>query len=149
MGYEFGTVAAFVVVAIAFALGGLTAGKFLRPKFPSEAKSSIYECGEKPIGSAWINFNPRFYMVALIFVVFEVEIALTLPVVAVYKDWVAQSPMMGWVAFGELLAFTAFLLIGLAWVWVNGDLDWVKKVAEVGSQTPTERMSSAGPRKAA
>lgn len=149
MGYEFGTVAAFVVVAIAFALGGLTAGKLLRPYFPSDEKASIYECGEKPIGSAWINFNPRFYMVALVFVVFEVEIALTLPVVAVYKDWVAQSPAMGWVAFGELIAFTAFLLVGLAWVWVNGDLDWVKKVAEVGSPTKPANAPTAQPRRAA
>lgn len=149
MGYEFGAVAAFVVVSIAFALGGLTAGKFLRPHFPTEAKSTIYECGEPPIGSAWINFNPRFYMVALIFVIFEVEIALTLPVVAVYKDWVAQSPAMGWIAFGELLAFTAFLLIGLAWVWVHGDLDWIKKIVQLESKTPPARVSAPEARKAA
>lgn len=149
MGYEFGTVAAFVVVAIAFALGGLTAGRFLRPYFPEAAKSSIYECGEPTIGSAWINFNPRFYMVALVFVIFEVEIALTFPVVAIYKDWVAQSPAMGWVAFGELLAFTAFLLVGLAWVWVNGDLDWLKRVAEVGGKAPSARTPTVEPRRAA
>jgi NADH-quinone oxidoreductase subunit A len=137
MGYDFGAVAAFTVVAVAFALGGLTAGKFLRPYFPSADKAMIYECGEKPIGTAWINFNPRFYMVALVFVIFEVEIALTFPVVAIYKDWVAQSPAMGWIAFGELFAFTAFLMVALAWVWVNGDLDWVKKIADVEPAKPS------------
>jgi len=148
MWYDFGAVAAFVVVAIAFALGGLTAGKFLRPHFPSDAKSTIYECGEKPIGTAWINFNPRFYMTALVFLVFEVEIALTLPVAAVYRDWVAQSPAMGWIAFAELLTFTVFLLIGLAWVWVNGDLDWVKKLV-VGTPSRTGAASVPETRKAA
>jgi NADH-quinone oxidoreductase subunit A len=150
MGHDFGAVAAFAVVAIGFALGGLTAGKLLRPYFPSEAKGTVYECGEKPIGTAWVNFNPRFYLIALIFVIFEVEIALTLPVVAVYKDWVAQSPAMGWIAFGELIAFTAFLLTGLAWVWVNGDLDWVKKLVDVepsNAQSPARAAPSS--RKAA
>lgn len=151
MGHDFGSVAAFAVVAIGFALGGLTGGKLLRPYFPSQEKGTVYECGERPIGTAWINYNPRFYLVALVFVIFEVEIALTLPVVAVYKDWVAQSPAMGWIAFGELLAFTAFLLIGLAWVWVNGDLDWVKKLVDVDSSRANAPARAPAPqgRKAA
>src|SRR5689334_13850226 len=131
MGFEFGAVVAVALVAIGFAAGGLTAGRFLRPNHPSEAKSSIYECGEKTIGSAWFNFNPRFYLIALVFVIFEVDIAVTFPVVAVYKEWVAQSPTMGLIALGELLIFTAILVVGLAWVWVHGDLEWVKKLAEV------------------
>ncbi len=134
MGYEFGAVLAFAVVAIGFGLVALTAGRFLRPNHPEVAKSTTYECGEKPIGSAWMNFNPRFYLIALVFVIFEVDIALTFPVVAVYKEWVARSPTTGMVALGELLLFTLILVVGLVWVWVHGDLEWVKKLAEVDDQ---------------
>ncbi len=143
MGFGFGAVVAFAVVAIGFAAIALTAGRFLRPNFPEAAKASIYECGEKPIGSAWMNFNPRFYLIALVFVIFEVDIALTFPVVAVFKEWVAASPRTGVIALTELLLFTGILVVGLAWVWVHGDLEWVKKLAKVDAATP------AGPRKAA
>jgi NADH-quinone oxidoreductase subunit A len=146
MGYEFGAVLAFALVAIGFGAGGLTLGRLVRPYFPEAEKSVVYECGERPIGTAWFNFNPRFYLIALVFVIFEVDIALTFPVVAVYRDWVAQGTTMAWVAFGELFMFTAILLIGLAWVWVHGDLDWVRKLASVdqGPATPSAPPSKAG-----
>ena len=112
--------------------GLLAAFKLLRPAFPSEDKALIYECGEKPIGTAWFNFNPRFYLVALVFVIFEVDIALTFPVATVYRDWVAAAdPSFAWVAFAELFLFTAILVVGLVWVWAHGDLEWVKKLAVV------------------
>jgi len=131
MAFEFGAVLAFAVVAIGFGVVALTASRLLRPNHPEEAKSQIYECGEKPIGTAWMNFNPRFYLIALVFVIFEVDIALTFPVVAVFKEWVATSPATGFIALGELLLFTFILVVGLAWVWVHGDLEWVKKLAEI------------------
>ncbi len=130
MGFQFGAVLAFVVVAIGFAAVALTAGRFLRPDHPSVTKSMIYECGEEPIGRAWMNFNPRFYLIALVFVIFEVDIALTFPVVAVFREWVQQSPAAGVVALVELLLFTLILVVGLVWVWVHGDLEWVKKLTE-------------------
>jgi NADH-quinone oxidoreductase subunit A len=92
-----------------------------------------------------MNFNPRFYLIALVFVIFEVDIALTFPVVAVFKEWVAASPSTGVIALGELLVFTGILVVGLAWVWAHGDLEWVKKLAEV--DRPAGR--SAATRKAA
>ncbi|GEJ57895.1 NADH-quinone oxidoreductase subunit A [Anaeromyxobacter diazotrophicus] len=141
MGYGFGAVFAFAVVAIGFAAIALTAGRFLRPNFPEAAKASIYECGEKPIGTAWMNFNPRFYLVALVFVIFEVDIALTFPVVAVFKEWVAFSPRTGLIALAELLLFTGILVVGLAWVWVHGDLEWVKKLAEL-DERPAQRPAA-------
>ncbi len=145
MGFEFGAVIAFAVVAIGFALVALTASRLLQPRHPEEAKSTIYECGEKPIGTAWMNFNPRFYLIALVFVIFEVDIALTFPVVAVFKEWVAASPVAGLVALGELLLFTLILVVGLAWVWIHGDLEWVKKLAEVEeapSRQPARRRAA-------
>jgi NADH-quinone oxidoreductase subunit A len=136
MGFDFGAVLVFAVVAVAFALGGITASRLVGPKLPNPEKASIYECGERPIGVARFNFNPRFYLVALVFVIFEVDIALTFPVVTVFRDWVATSPMMGWVAFVELLLFTAILVVGLAWVWAHGDLDWVKNLTAASYEAP-------------
>jgi NADH-quinone oxidoreductase subunit A len=133
MGYTFGAVLAFAVVAILFALVMLTVGRLLRPRFPSDEKLSIYECGERPIGSAWYNFNPRFYLIALVFIIFEVDIALTFPVVVVYAAWVKQGT--GWIAFVELILFTVVLLVGLAWAWAHGDLEWVKKLSESPRKT--------------
>jgi NADH-quinone oxidoreductase subunit A len=144
MGFEFGAVAAFAVMAVGFAFGGITIGQLAGPKYPDADKSMIYECGELPIGTAWFNFNPRFYLIALVFVIFEVEIALTFPVVAVYKRWVQTSLAMGLVALGELLLFTAILVLGLVWVWVHGDLEWVKKLARFDDArpAPTDRRAA-------
>jgi NADH-quinone oxidoreductase subunit A len=131
MGYQFAAVLAFSAVAVLLPFGLLAGFKAIRPSFPSEDKSLIYECGEKPIGRAWFNFNPRFYLVALVFVIFEVDLALTFPVAVVYKDWVAAGPQFAWVAFAELFLFIAILVVGLVWVWAHGDLEWVKKLAVV------------------
>ncbi len=126
MGYDFANVLIFILVGFLFVALMVTASRLVQPKFPEKAKSTIYECGEKPIGSAWFNFNPRFYIVALIFVIFEVEIALMLPVALVFKDHVKAS--QGGLAFLEILAFLLILAVGLAWVWAKGDLDWIKRL---------------------
>ncbi len=128
MGFDFAAVIAFALVAILFALGGITVSRLVGPRAPNPEKASIYECGERPIGVAWFNFNPRFYLVALVFVIFEVDVALTFPVVAVYRRWVETSPLLAWTALLELLAFTVILLVGLGWIWAHGDLEWVKKL---------------------
>jgi NADH-quinone oxidoreductase subunit A len=78
-----------------------------------------YECGEVPEGSAWIRFNIRFYVVALIFLIFDVEIVFLLPWAVVFKK-------LGAFAFMEGLIFIGILAIGLAYVWNKGDLEWVK-----------------------
>src|SRR5512138_1130242 len=136
MGFEFGAVLVFAIVAVGFAFGGITLSRVLGPRFPTPEKATIYECGERPIGVAWFNFNPRFYLVALVFVIFEVDIALTFPVVAVYRQWVAASPSFAWVAFVELFLFTAILVVGLVWVWGHGDLEWVKNLGAASYQAP-------------
>jgi NADH-quinone oxidoreductase subunit A len=138
MGFDFGAVLVFAIVAIGFALGGITLSRVLGPQIPNPEKATIYECGERPVGAAWFNFNPRFYLVALVFVIFEVDIALTFPVVAVFKQWATTSPAFAWIAFAELFLFTAILVVGLAWVWAHGDLEWVKNLE--GSS----RASAAG-----
>jgi NADH-quinone oxidoreductase subunit A len=152
MGFEFGAVLAFVIVAVGFALATITLSRLVGPRIPNAEKSTIYECGERPIGVAWFNFNPRFYLVALVFVIFEVDIALTFPVATVYRDWVAAAdPTFAWIAFAELFLFTVILVVGLAWVWAHGDLEWVKtldRISPLGG-TPTAPTEDTSAQKAA
>ena len=124
MPFHFANVLLFSATAVLFVFGSLLAGHFLRPDAPTREKSMIYECGEKPIGQAWFNFNPRFYLIALVFVIFEVEIAFMYPVASVYKYFVDHG--QGLLAFGEIFVFVAILAVALAYVWAMGDLEWVK-----------------------
>ena len=130
--FDFANVLVFLVVAVLFVGGALVVGAFIRPKAPNPEKSSIYECGERPIGKGWFNFNPRFYLIALVFILFDVEIALTFPVAAVYRSW--RESGRGGYALVELLIFLFILLIGLAYVWGKGNLIWNKNVEEGQSE---------------
>ena len=102
--------------------------KLLAPSNPYARKLTPYECGEPPTGRAWINFNVRFYVIALIFVVFEVEVAFVYPIAAVFLDWVKQGHRL--YALSEILIFLLILFVGLIYVWVKHDLEWIKKVPE-------------------
>ncbi len=116
----------FLAVGFGFVLVSLTLGKLVRPSVPTTEKLMTYECGEVPTGPAWINFNMRFYLIALLFIIFDVEIAFMYPVGAVFSEWVAQGD--GWLALAEIGVFIGILLLGLVYVWVHGDLDWVRKL---------------------
>lgn len=129
MAFDFGVVAVFLLVAFAVVGGALFAGRFLRPSKPDPLKAQTYECGEQPIGSGWFNFNPRFYQLALLFLVFDVDIALTWPVAAVVRRWIDVG--QGWVAVLEILLFLLVLVVTLAFLWGRGDLDWVRDVGVI------------------
>jgi NADH-quinone oxidoreductase subunit A len=126
----------FVNVLLFLLLGAGTAalmmglGWLLRPSNPEARKLSTYECGEPPSGSAWINFNIRFYLIALVFVIFDVEVAFVYPVVVAFRDFVLSG--RGLVALGELLVFVGILFLGLVYVWVKQDLEWLKRVVRPG-----------------
>jgi NADH:ubiquinone oxidoreductase subunit 3 (subunit A) len=109
----------FLVVVIGFLAVNLIAWWLIRPSRFSEEKLTTYECGENPQGSAWIQFNIRFYVFALIFIVFDVEAVFLLP-------WAVVFRRLGMVAFTEGLVFIAILAVGLAYVWRKGDLEWVR-----------------------
>lgn len=117
-------------------------GALLRPSNPERSKLSTYECGEVVEGDSWINFNIRFYVVALVFVIFDVEVAFIYPVVTVFKGWVAEG--RGAFALVEILIFVAILTCGLVYVWSKGDLQWVKRVNSP-IQTGDEEESSVAP----
>ncbi|MFG1505521.1 NADH-quinone oxidoreductase subunit A [Halobacteriovorax sp. CON-3] len=111
-------------VAVVAFFGTLLVGRLVRPNNPTELKLTPYECGEEPTGTAWSNFNVRFYVIALIFLIFDVEGALMFPVAAVYKNFVDIG--QGGAVLGSLLLFIVILSLGLVYCWKKGDLDWVK-----------------------
>ncbi len=117
---DFSSALIFMVMGLVFMVVALVFSRLVRPTgVQSDVKLSTYECGEIPQGSAWIQFNIRFYVVALIFIIFDVEIIFLLPWAVVFKD-------LGMFAFIEGLIFIAILVVGLAYVWRKGDLAWVK-----------------------
>ncbi len=136
----YASVAAFFAVAGGFVLAALVLGRLIRPNRMYPEKLETYECGEAPVGPAWFNFNPRFYIIALIFIIFDVEIAFIYPVAKVFRRWVVQGD--GWFAFIEIFIFVAILLLGLVYVWKKGDLEWIGR-REQAPKEPTARASSA------
>jgi len=132
---HFATVFVFVVIGFVFAAVALIAAKILRPSNPSPAKMTTYECGELPRGSSWIRFNVRFYLIALFFIVFDVETVFLFPWAVVFKQ-LYPVPELGALVFWEMVIFLAILTLGLAYVWVKGDLDWVKKLIERPAAEP-------------
>jgi len=114
---EFGKVLIFILVAILFVILVLFVSKIIRPNRPTYEKLTTYECGENPQGSPWIKFNIRFYVVALIFLIFDVEVVLLIPWALVYKDF----GLAGFIA-GSF--FLLLLALGIAYEWRKGDLEW-------------------------
>jgi NADH:ubiquinone oxidoreductase subunit 3 (subunit A) len=118
--FSFASVLLFFVVGFIFLAITLILSRLIQAKGkPGADKYIPYECGEVPEGSAWIRFNIRFYVVALIFIIFDVEIMFLLPWAVVFKK-------LGSFAFIEGLIFIVILAVGLAYVWKKGDLEWVK-----------------------
>jgi NADH-quinone oxidoreductase subunit A len=137
---QFASVAILLVLGLFLCGLMLGLGMLLRPSNPSPGKLTTYECGEPPSGSAWINFNIRFYLIALVFVIFDVELAFVYPIAAVFKRWIAEG--RGGIALFELFAFVGILFLGLVYVWVKGDLEWLKRL-------PVERADEEATRRAA
>lgn len=112
---------ALAVIIYVLALG---ISSLIAPKKFETNKDLAYECGEQPVGSAWAMFNVRFYVVGLIFIIFDVESVLMFPVTSVYKMFTLNGN--GFYALDILLSFIAILAIGIVYCWRKGDLDWVK-----------------------
>lgn len=112
-----------------FVLGALVTAWLIRPARPNVEKLSTYESGEAPVGSAWGQFNVRFYIIALVFILFDVELVFLFPWATVFgrEDLIAQTDgLWGWFALAEMTLFILILALGLAWAWAKGLLEWVK-----------------------
>ena len=126
MQFHFANVAVFVGLGVALVALMMGLGSLLRPDNPQARKLGTYECGELPTGNAWINFNIRFYLIALVFVIFDVELAFVYPVTVVFRSWVERG--QGMFALAEIGLFLAILFLGLVYVWMKRDLEWIKRV---------------------
>ena len=147
----------FLAVGAVFPLLPLVIGRLLRPDRPTDSKEAIYECGEETIGTSYIRFDLRFYVVALLFIIFDVEILFFFPWATVFGtglrlsdpsmpdaaratlsesltavEGAALAPEAGFglgvVALLDLLVFFGVLLVGYAYLWKMGDLDWVRSL---------------------
>lgn len=166
-------------LAIGFLMVPLLLGRLLRPRLPTPEKDAIYECGEPAIGSSYIQFDLRFYVVALLFIIFDVEVAFFFPWASVYGSAMQladtritdesrqvlserllsvepgslnpsqvisadAAARIGFVGFMDILVFFGVLLVGFAYVWKRGDLDWIralsKRSAQAADQTSIARV---------
>ncbi|MBN9523095.1 NADH-quinone oxidoreductase subunit A [bacterium] len=156
----------FVAAGAVLLLTPLALGRLVRPERPSPEKAEVYECGEPAVGSAWVQFDLRFYVVALLFVIFDVELAFFFPWAVVFGTAnraadptlpadqraaaVAQidpgaaaadpSAMhaVAWLAFADVAVFFGVLLVGFAYLWRRGDLEWVRSTAGQTESTKSE-----------
>jgi NADH-quinone oxidoreductase subunit A len=114
---QFGQIFIFFLLAVAFVVIAFIIVRFLAPSKPNKGKNSIYECGEESDGKTWVKFNIRYYVIALIFIIFDVEIIFLFPWAVVFKE-------MGMVAFLEMALFLLILIFGFIYVLIKGDLQW-------------------------
>jgi NADH-quinone oxidoreductase subunit A len=139
MGYDLTNVFVFVVFSALFVIVAVSVmSRILRPRArPADepAKMETYECGEPAIGSSWVRFDIRFYTVALIFIIFDVEVAFLYPWGVVYED--LRHAGLGAFVFIEMLVFLGILVVGFVYCWAKGDLDWVK-----GSEGQAQRRAA-------
>lgn len=130
---SFGEILIFIIGGFLFVIGGLITAKIIRPSRPNEQKLTTYESGEEPLGSAWGRVNVRFYLIAIIFLLFEVEIVFLFPWASVFgsKVLIDQTDgLWGWFSLVEMFIFIAILSLGLAYAWAKGYLDWPKPEIE-------------------
>lgn len=128
----FGEVLLYIIGGILFIAGGLVTAFLIRPHRPNEEKLTTYESGEDPTGTAWGQFNIRFYIVALAFLLFDVEIVFLFPWAIVFgrQDLIeGTNGLWGWFSIVEMFLFVGILALGLAYLWANGHLDWGRPVS--------------------
>jgi NADH-quinone oxidoreductase subunit A len=130
------SVTIFLAFGAVFVLANLVLGYFARPSIPNPEKATVYECGEPVIGSSWVQFDLRFYIVALVYLIFDVEVALFYPWAVAYGNAPALGDAIGMttsavrgVAIVDMLFFFGVLLVGFAYLWRFGYLDWVRSAA--------------------
>ena len=126
-------VGALALVGLAIPVSMIVVSSLIRPSVPEQGKRAVYESGEVPTGDTRIRFNIQYYMVALLFVVFDIETVLIFPWALIYSDAVTEfglGPVLG-----PMLAFIVILVVGLGWAWRNGAVRWVQSErAEIKSE---------------
>ncbi len=133
---EFGKIFIFLLTAILFVVVAVVAAKLIRPSRPTREKLLTYECGENVEGTPWVKFNIRFYVVALIFLIFDVEVVLLIPWAMVYQSFGFSGYIVG-------VIFLLLLGLGMAYEWRKGDLEWERP--KIVPPVLTEKMNLEKP----
>jgi NADH-quinone oxidoreductase subunit A len=130
---EFGKILVFIITGFVLVAATLFASKLLAPNNPTAEKLTSYECGEEPTGNAWLPFNSRFYVIALVFLLFDVEMVFIIPWATIFGNHELMAIDARWGKFTliEMFVFMGILILGLVYVWRKGDLNWIKPDVEV------------------
>jgi NADH:ubiquinone oxidoreductase subunit 3 (subunit A) len=121
---DFLTVGIFTVIGIGFIVVTLIAAWVFRPHKPTGEKLETYECGEKPIGPAWVQFRVGYYIYALIFLIFDVEAVFLFPWASSLKHFAVQNPAIASFLFIDMVIFVFILALGLIYAYKKGVLEW-------------------------
>lgn len=140
---EYGKILLMAIVGMLLVCATIFLAFVLSPKNPNPVKLSTYECGEESVGTSWIQFNPRFYVIALIFLLFDVELIFIFPWATVFgnADFIAADARWGWFTLIEMAIFIGILIVGLVYVWKSGDISWIKpqhKMPSVAVNIPSD-----------
>jgi NADH-quinone oxidoreductase subunit A len=108
----------FLAIAFVFPIAALLVAKLVRPDTPAVTKLEAYECGIKAASNSRGRYTVRFYIIAILFVIFDVETIFLYP-------WAVRYRQLGWFGVGEVAVFLAILIAGYVWAWKKGALDWV------------------------
>ncbi len=130
-------VGALALMGLAIPLSMMQMSSMLRPSVPEQGKNAVYESGEIPTGDTRIRFNIQYYMVALLFVVFDIETVLIFPWTVIYRSALEAGVTLGTILYPMLL-FIAVLVVGLVWAWRNGAVSWVKSSRTSGRKSQRE-----------
>ncbi len=114
---QFTSIGIFIFVGLGFAVSSLLVAWIVRPKRPNPLKMSTYECGLETRGRTWIQFKVSYFLYALVFLVFDVEVVFLIP-------WAVEFLKLPWIAFIEMFIFIGILVVGLWYVWKEGALEW-------------------------
>ena len=114
---NYGLIAVLAIIALAFPFIGAGVAWVLRPKRPDPVKNSVYECGMETIGDTWVQFRAQYYLFALIFVIFDVEVMFLFPFAVAFDK-------VGLFAVLEAFLFVLILALGLAYAWRKNALEW-------------------------
>src|ERR1043165_2358013 len=122
---DYAPIGVMFIVAIGFAASQIIVTQLIGPRKRTAVKLMPYECGKDPIGSARDRYSIKFYTVAVIFLLFDIEVLFIIPFAVAFKSLIAAGPaVFGTVAFVEIMVFIATLIVGYIYVWKKGTFDW-------------------------
>jgi len=122
--YDYLPILLMFIVAAGFAIGNLILSQFVGQRKRTKTKLMPYECGKDPVGSARERFSVKFYLIAMIFILFDIEVIFLVPWAVVFKSLAAQGPAWNTFVYGEMMVFIGLLLVGYIYVVKKGAFDW-------------------------